>query len=388
MKNKWMIGLLLAAVLTVGAVFSGVTAAFADTVAGDKPSVKAKAALMLDFDTGTVVYEHNPTERFQIASMVKIMTLNLIYDEIDAGRLSFDTDINAGPNATAMGGSQAFLDTNNTYKAGELIKSIIVASANDSCVAMAEHIAGSVEGFVARMNDRVRTMGLANTYFVNCTGLPAPNQYSCAADVAQMSRTIFARPDFTAHAGIWMYDFVHPSGRITGLTNTNKLIRFYEGCDGGKTGFTSEALSCLSATAKRGNTRFISVVIGAPDSKTRNAEMAKLFNHGFANYETQPVLLKGAEAEGAAAVSRGKSAEVKGYIAEDVVVFKKKSDGGQYRTETRLAPLCAPVKKNDKIGEIVLYKGDETVRTVDVLAVDSVDKSGYPDIVGNMTKAW
>lgn len=390
MIKKSVFGIVLIMSLLAVALMAGFTAPpRTHGAAIDEPSkVNGKAALLLDCDTGTVVYEQNKDARLQIASMVKIMTLNLLYEDIDAGRLSLSDEVTASANATSMGGSQAFLDTNSRYKAGELIKSIIVASANDSCVAMAEHVSGSVEAFVNRMNDKAATLGMTNTYFVNCTGLPAPNQYSCAADVATMSRVLFARPGFFEFSREWMYDFVHPSGRVTGLTNTNKLTRFYEGCDGGKTGFTSEALSCLSATAKRGATRLVAVVVGAPDAKTRNAEIAKLFNYGFSNYECAAVINEGDAVEGSATVKNGKTTQVGGRTAESVSLFGKKGLCGQIKKEVQFFELSAPVKCGDAIGELKIYKNDELVRTVGILANDSVDKLTYGDIVKKLTKAW
>ncbi|MCL2797950.1 MAG: D-alanyl-D-alanine carboxypeptidase, partial [Firmicutes bacterium] len=246
------IAVLLGAALLCGAALKAVYADSASANAGEKLAVSARSALLVDYHTGTVVYEYNPTQHLPIASMVKIMTLGIIFDEIEKGGISFDTDVTASANAGAMGGSQAFLDANATYKAGELIKSIIVASANDSCVAMAEHIAGSTEEFVTRMNDKAAALGMSDTHFVNCTGLPAPGAYSCARDVGTMTRELLRHDGFYQFSTVWMFDFVHPGGRFTSLSNTNKLLKGYAGCDGGKTGFTTEAMYCLSATAKRG----------------------------------------------------------------------------------------------------------------------------------------
>ena len=287
--------------------------------------VNARSGLLMDYDTGTVVFEQNSKDRMPIASMVKIMTLLITFEEMENGNHTLDTDIVASENATSMGGSQAFLDTGSTYKLGELIKSIVVGSANDSCVAVAEHISGDVTSFVARMNEKAASLNMENTNFVNCTGLPAPNQYCCAHDVGIMTRAMLSHPEFYDFSTVWMFDFKHPSGRVTQLSNTNKLIRAYEGCDGGKTGFTNEAMYCLSATAKRGTTRLISVVMGAETSKIRNGENAKLFNYGFANYETRRIVTKGTQTEGDFAVEKGKVKTVKGVAADDFYSFVKKN---------------------------------------------------------------
>lgn len=381
MKRK-VICLLLVCVVMTG-LFAG-RAAFAEEIVESK----SRAAFLMDGETGTVIYEKNPEKRLQIASMVKIMTLNVIFDEIDAGNLFYDEMIVASDNAASMGGSQAFLDAGSEYKATELIKSIIVASANDSCVAMAERISGSVPAFVERMNATATEYGMENTYFVNCTGLPAPNQYSCASDVAKMTRELIKHKDFFEFAGVWMFDFVHPSGRVTGLSNTNKLVRFYKGCDGGKTGFTSEALSCLSATAKCGDTRLICVVIGAENSKARNAEVSELFNYGFANYESRNVVAEGEIVEETIKVSGGKKDTISGIAKSNVSVFGKKGSLQNVEKEINLDEVFAPVRKGDKIGEIRIMLNGEEVGKTDILANEDVMTKSYRDFVGDIVEKW
>lgn len=185
-----------------------------------------KSYLLTDFDGTTEIASSNKTERLPIASMVKIMTLDLVFEKIENGQISLGDDVTVSENAASMGGSQAFLGANLTYKAEELIKSVIVASANDSCVALAEHCSGSVEAFVLLMNQKAHELGMANTNFVNCTGLPAPGGYSCAEDVAKMTRDLMSHSGFFNYSQTWTYDFIHPDGRKTTLTNTNKLSRF------------------------------------------------------------------------------------------------------------------------------------------------------------------
>ena len=381
MKRKIICLLLVCAAIT--GLFAG-RAAFAE----ETIESKSRAALLIDGGTGTVIYEKNPEKRLQIASMVKIMTLNVIFDEIDVGNLSYDEMIVASDNAANMGGSQAFLDAGSEYKVSELIKSIIVASANDSCVAMAERISGSVPAFVERMNATATEYGMENTYFANCTGLPAPNQYSCACDVAKMTRELIKHKDFFEFAGVWMFDFVHPSGRVTSLSNTNKLVRFYNGCDGGKTGFTTEALSCLSATAKRGDTRLICVVIGAENSKIRNAEVSELFNYGFANFESLNVVTEGETIEKSIAVSGGKKDTICGIAKSNVSVFGKKGSMQNIEKELNFDKVFAPVRKGDKIGEICIMLNGEKVGTTDILAGEDVMTKNYRDYVDDIIKKW
>ena len=380
--KKTILCLLLVCAVVVGIVTG--QAAFAE----EPVECKSRAVLMMDSGTGTVIYEKNPEKRLQIASMVKIMTLNVIFDEINAGNLTYDETITASDNAASMGGSQAFLDAGSEYKASELIKSIIVASANDSCVAMAERISGSVPAFVERMNATANAYGMNNTYFVNCTGLPAPNQYSCAADVAKMTRELIKHNDFFEFSGVWMFDFVHPSGRVTSLSNTNKLVRFYNGCDGGKTGFTSEALSCLSATAKRGDTRLICVVIGAENSKVRNAEVSELLNYGFANYESKNVVAAGEVVEESVAVSKGKQDAVRGVAESDVSVFGKKGSLQNVEKEAELYDLSAPISKGDRIGELRIKLNGEIVGSTYILSDEDVTTKNYRDFVNDIVEKW
>jgi len=381
MKRTILCLLLVCAV--VAGIVTGRTAFAEETV-----ECKSRAALVMDSGTGTVIYEKDPEKRLQIASMVKIMTLNVIFDEIDAGNLSYDDMIVASDNAASMGGSQAFLDAGSEYKASELIKSIIVASANDSCVAMAEKISGSVSAFVERMNATANAYGMKNTYFINCTGLPVPNQYSCAADVAKMTRELIKHKDFFGFSGVWMFDFVHPSGRVTSLSNTNKLVRFYNGCDGGKTGFTSEALSCLSATAKRGDTRLICVVIGAENSKARNAEVSALLNYGFANYESKNVVTAGEVVEESVAVSKGKKDAVRGVAESDVSVFGEKGSLQNIEKEVEIYELSAPITKGERIGELKVKSGGEVVGSTYILSDEDVMTKNYRDYVGDIVEKW
>lgn len=347
-----------------------------------------KSAVIMDYNTGKIIYNQNPNDRHPIASMVKMMTLNLAFEAIDSGKISLEEETVASANAASMGGSQAFLDAGSPYKVEELIKSIIIASANDSCVAIAEMLSGSVENFVLEMNKKAEEWGLSDTYFVNCTGLPAPNQYSCANDAAIMLRHLISHKKFFEFSSIWMYDFVHPSGRITGLTNTNKLVRFYEGCDGGKTGFTSEALSCLAATAKRGSTRLIAVAIGAPDAKTRNAEVSKMFNYGFGNFETKQIIFKEKALDDVYNVINGKTETVKVYPAEDYFYFGRKGEAGEPVITYRVDEIKAPVNSGDKVGELEINIADNEPVIIPLTIRENIEKASYLDIVNDFIGNW
>ncbi|MCX4313182.1 MAG: D-alanyl-D-alanine carboxypeptidase [Clostridia bacterium] len=386
MNKRIKIGLaaVLAAVIAIMPVAGR---AFAHAEPAETLARTSKAAMLMDGETGTVVFEKNTKEHLQIASMVKIMTLGLAFDEIEKREISLDTAVLASDKAASMGGSQAFLDAGAEYKLSELLKSIVVASANDSCVAIAEFLYGSVDAFVDAMNARAGELGMADTKFVNCTGLPAAGQYSCAADVAVMFKQLMKHGKFFEYAGVWMYDFEHPSGRVTGLTNTNKLIKFYNGCDGGKTGYTDEARSCITVTAKRGDTRLICVTIGAENSKTRNAEVSEMLNYGFANYKTVYAVRKG-DVAGEYAVSGGKTDVVTAVAAEDCTAFVAMGDKAEISVENVVNGLCAPISAGDVIGEAVVYINGEKYKSVPLVATNDCEKKGYLDILDDFIEEW
>lgn len=389
MNKKILIG--IAAVLTAIIAFmpivgGAVKAARAETT--DVALAKTcKAAMLLDSATGTVVFEKNVKEHLQIASMVKIMTLTLAFDEIEKRDISLDTVVTASQNAASMGGSQAFLDANSDYRLDELLKSIVVASANDSCVAVAEYLCGSVEAFVDAMNDKAAELGMSDTHFVNCTGLPQKGQYSCAADVAAMFKTLIKHEKFFEYAKVWMYDFEHPGGRITGLTNTNKLIRFYNGCDGGKTGYTDEARSCITVTAKRDNTRLICVAIGAENSKTRNKEVSEMLNYGFANYKTVYAIHAG-DVLGEFDVAFGKTDKIDVACESDVTAFVKSGEKAEFTVEHDISVINAPVKAGDTVGKIRIMLNGEEYACVNAVAQTDCQKKGYKDIIGDFIGNW
>lgn len=367
-------------------VFSSVAATNVRASAAEVTGT-GKSAYLIDTGTGTVISEKNSSERLPIASMVKITTLLVAFEEIEKGKVGFEDDVVASEYAASMGGSQAFLDANASYKMDELLKSIVVASANDSCVAIGEHLFGSVDALIERMNAKAKELGLNDTAYVNCTGLPAPGQYSTAHDVAKLFSELIKHEKFFEYSGVWMYDFVHPSGRVTGLTNTNKLIRFYEGCDGGKTGFTSEAGSCLAATAKRGGMRLIAVVIGANDSKVRNKEVSDLFNYGFANYAVKTAVCKG-ESFGTVEVSNGKVKTVEAIAAEDFDIFGKKGESLDAEREIVIEKTCAPLAANEIIGYVRIIAGGEEVGRVNLVSSADAPERGFIDILNDTVKAW
>ncbi len=243
--------------------------------------INAKSALLMDYNSGDILFEKNSNERVQVASIVKLMTILLTLEEIENGNLNLGEKLTTSEESSGMGGSQVFIDPYSDYTIEEMLKSVIVASANDASVALAEKISGSEEVFVKKMNKRAQELALNDTFYVNASGLPAPEQYSTAHDTAILLKEVLKHKEYFAYSTIWIDSLTHPSGRETELVNTNKLIRYYKGCDSGKTGSTDEAGYCLSASAEKAGMRLIGVVLGAKTGTDRFNETSKLLNFGF-----------------------------------------------------------------------------------------------------------
>ena len=348
----------------------------------------AKSAYLADYGTGTVMFAQNETQRLPIASMCKIMTLLLSFEAIDNGVMTLDEEICVSENASSMGGSQVFLEANAKYPVRELIKSVVVCSANDSSVALAEKIAGSEMAFVDKMNDKAKELGANDTLFSNCTGLPKDPQYSCAKDVFLMLQALLKHEEYHDFGKVWLDKFMHPKGRYTEITNTNKLVRTYDGCDGGKTGFTNQAGFCLAATAKRNNMRVISVVIGEENSKTRFDDVRTMFDYAFANYTVSPIVEAGVPLEKRAVVNGGKEKSVSVCSAETAYSFMKRGESSNIKVETNCKALRAPVKKGEIVGEMIIYKDDVEVQRVRLTAGENVAKANLFDRIADVARAW
>lgn len=357
-------------------------------VAGAETLAECKAAYLCDFESGTVAYAQNETERLPIASMCKIMTLLLSFEAADAGALSYDEMIPVSDNASGMGGSQVFLGSGLSYSASELMKTVAVCSANDSCVALAERIAGSEELFVEKMNERACALGAENTLFANCTGLPKEPQYSCAKDVSLMLRELLKHQKYFEFSKIWLEDFHHPDGRITTITNTNKLSRFYEGCDGGKTGFTNQAGFCLAATAKRGDMRLISVVIGAENSEKRFAGVKNMLNFAFANYESRKIVSAETPLEEKLQVRGCKQKEVSVCAERSLCVFAKKGEDVEATSEVHYESVKAPFEKGTVVGEVVLYLNGVERDRCKLLALDAAERFSFGEAYKEIARNW
>ena len=356
--------------------------------ASSEVDITSKSAALVDYSSGTILFEKNATDHLPIASMVKMMTILLTLEEFEKGNLTEDTMITTTENASGMGGSQVFIDPYVEYSAGDLLKSVIVASGNDASVALAEHISGSEQTFVKKMNEKAKELGMNDTNYVNCTGLPAPEQYSCAKDCAIVLKQVCGYDLYHKYSTIWMDELIHPSGRKTELVNTNRLVRYYEGCEGGKTGSTNEAGCCLSASAKRGDMRLISVIIGASNSQTRFNECSKLFNYGFANFENHSILDSNTSISNLP-VNKGKIENVDVFACEGYRVVTRKGSDDNYNVEYELPKkINAPTKEGDVVGKAIISKEGQVISEIDVIVKTSIDKLSYVDCVDKIISKW
>ena len=363
MKRFWIV--ILALVLAIGGLPLRANAAPAE--------VAAKSALLMDAATGTILYEQNSHEKLAPASVTKVMTMLLIMEAIDSGRIGWDDSVTASEAAAAKGGSQVYLKVGETMTVTDMVKSIAVSSANDCACAMAEHLAGSEAGFVDQMNARATELGMNDTHFVNCTGLDddpnAAEHLTSAHDIAIMSRQLLMNhPDIRKFTTIWM-DTIR--GGTFGLSNTNKLVRFYSGATGLKTGFTANAGYCLSASAQRDGMELIAVVMGSETSKDRFAACKQLLDYGFANY----ALVTPEVGQGQVPVKLGSSASIKAVPVEDPQLLIDKSQKGSVTTEMTLEEsVTAPVSKGQRLGTMTVRVGEQVLRQIPMVAADPVQK--------------
>jgi len=338
----------------------------------------AKSSILMDADTGTIIYEKNSHERMPPASITKIMTMLLVMEAIDQKKITMDEMVTASERAASMGGSQIFLEAGEQMSVRDLLKGIAMASGNDASVALAEKIAGSEEMFVQMMNEKARQLGMKNTHFVNSNGLPAPDHYSTAYDIAIMSRELLKYEEITEFTGKYQDYLRTDTDNPFWLVNTNKLVRFYTGVDGLKTGYTSEAKFCLAATAKRDGMRIIAVVLGEPNTKTRNAEVASLFDYAFSQY-TNKQIFKTGDAIGSFHVEKGAVNNVTLTAERPYSLLLRKGEGtGDIRHELHLEPnLKAPVAKGQPIGKILVYKGDQVIKEFQLTSPQDIPKAGW-----------
>ena len=367
---KKHLAVLLSAVLLL---LPGLTAG---AVAG-APAVEAGSAVLMEKETGTVLYEENAHDKLEPASVTKVMTLLLVMEAVDDGRLKLDDVVTVSAHAAGMGGSQTYMKEGEQFTVRDMLKAVAVVSGNDAAVALAEHLAGSEEGFVELMNRRAAELGMEDTCFVNCTGLPAAGHLTSAYDIALMSRElILNHPGIREFTTIWMDSLRDGAFQ---LVNTNKLIRFYEGATGLKTGSTDAALYCLSATAERDGMELIAVVLKSPTSDQRFETAKSLLNFGFANYTLTDVYPS--QALPPTEVLLGEKAQVQGVLQRSSRILIDKAELNAVTTELRLSEeVEAPVEAGQKLGEMVVLVNGEVRETIPIVASEAVERLNVPGI--------
>ncbi|MCM3566724.1 D-alanyl-D-alanine carboxypeptidase family protein [Neobacillus mesonae] len=350
------------------------------------------SAILMERDTGKILYEKNSNEKLPPASMTKIMTMLLIMEAIDKGKLSWDEKIRASEYASSMGGSQIFLEPGEEMTTKEMLKGIAIASGNDASVAMAERIAGSEEAFVDMMNKKAKELGLKHTFFKNPTGLPESGHYSSAYDMAIMAKELLKYEDITKFTGSYEGYLRENTDKKFWLVNTNKLVKFYPGVDGLKTGFTAEAKYCLTATAQKDGMRVIAVVFGAPTAKVRNAQVTKMLDYAYSQFQTHPMYERN-QVISQAKVSKGQEKTVQAVTSESLSLLTKKGEKTKdVKQKVSIQKhLKAPIQKGDKIGTIKLIKDGKVVLESPLVAKKSVKEASwwtlYKRAFGMFTKA-
>ena len=349
-------------------------------------NLESGSAVLMEQTTGQILYEHNPHEQLRPASVTKVMSILLIMEAIDSGRISFTDKVSCSENARSMGGSQIWLNETEQLTVDEMLKAICVVSANDCTVAMAEHLAGSEELFVEQMNQKAKELGMNDTTFKNCHGIDEDGHVTSSYDIALMSRELMIKhPQITKYTTIWMDSLRDGKSE---LVNTNKLIRNYSGCTGLKTGSTSLALYNLSATATRDNLSLIAVIMKAPNTATRFAEAKKLLDFGFNTYEFKQFNQKG-ETIMQIPVQKGISVSIEAIIKEDGGILLKKGEDKDI-TQTIQLPnsISAPIFEGQHLGEIVYSKGNDILLTAEIVAKSEVKKMSFGNVLTQVYQKW
>ena len=365
------------------------TAKAAPLESGTPVAVTAPAVILAETATGTVIFEKGADERREVASITKLMTALLVFEALESNQIALSDPVTVSKTAAAMKGSQALLDAGAAYTVEELLKTTIMASANDSAVALSEHLAGTEAAFVERMNARAQALGMDNTHYVNCTGYPQEGQYTTARDVLMLCCEVARHPAYFKYASIWIDTLTHPGGRVTDLTNTNRLVRFYDDCDGFKTGSTDAAKYCLAATAERGGMRLVAIVLGASAGQKRFDEARAMLDYGFAAYQRLMVANKGDMLGKSVPVRGGSAEEVALKLGSGLSMLLKKGQESQLRMELSLPEYIeAPVAEGDVIGLVSVLLGDRVVAKLNCIAAGDVPRPGFIEGLYRILNSW
>lgn len=354
---------------------------FIKNVSAVEMEISAKSAILVDFNTGKVLYSKNENEPLAMASMTKVMSMLLIMEKIDDGSLKYDDIVEISTESSSMGGSQIFLNPGDKYKVVDLLKGVAMASANDAVVALAEKTYGSKEHFIEAMNKKAESLGLKNTHFVNVHGLDEEGHYSSAYDMSVMARELLKHEKILDFTRVYEEYLTKPDGSQIWLVNTNKLVRFYDGVDGLKTGFTQNAGYCLTATGKKNNLRLISVVMGEESIEKRSSDTVKLLNYGFNTFKVNLIKNK-SEILGKVNVQKGKKENVDVVLVNDLIELLNASDKpSNYKFKILVDKITAPVKKGDVIGKVkVLNDNGVLISQVDITVNENVLKANLWDL--------
>lgn len=354
---------------------------FIKNVSAVEMEISAKSAILVDFNTGKVLYSKNENEPLAMASMTKVMSMLLIMEKIDDGSLKYDDIVEISTESSSMGGSQIFLNPGDKYKVIDLLKGVAMASANDAVVALAEKTYGSKEHFIEAMNKKAESLGLKNTHFVNVHGLDEEGHYSSAYDMSVMARELLKHEKILDFTRVYEEYLTKPDGSQIWLVNTNKLVRFYDGVDGLKTGFTQNAGYCLTATGKKNNLRLISVVMGEESIEKRSSDTVKLLNYGFNTFKVNLIKNK-SEILGKVNVQKGKKENVDVVLVNDLIELLNASDKpSNYKFKILVDKIIAPVKKGDVIGKVkVLDDNEVLISQVDITVNENVLKANLWDL--------
>ncbi|WP_296971110.1 D-alanyl-D-alanine carboxypeptidase family protein [Tepidanaerobacter sp. EBM-38] len=352
--------------------------------------IKSPSAILMDAGTGTILFEKNSHEKMEPASITKIMTMIIALEALESGKVSLSDIVRVSERAWGTGGSQVFLAPGEEQTLETLLKCIVIASANDASMAVAEHIGGSVEGFVKLMNDKAKQLGMRNTNFVNPHGLSSPEHYTTAHDIALMSRELVKYPLFFNWSTIWIDYLEHTDKKrdATMLANTNKLLGKYEGLDGLKTGFHNKAGHCFAGTARRGDFRLISVVLNADTSSQRFEDTVKLLDYGFGHFDAIKVVEKGS-IQKILPVEKGHLENVNVIVPEDVSLLIEKGKEGEIRTKVDVPDkLCAPLKKGNTAGTLLIEQGGKIVKKVNLVIAEDVMKANIIEMFKKIFNKW
>lgn len=359
-----------------------------------KLAENAKSAILIEASTGKILFEKNADEKLHPASMTKMMSMLLIIEAIENGVIKWDQIVTVSENASSMGGSQILLETGEKMSVRDLFKGVAIASGNDAVVALAETVAGSVNNFVSMMNKRASELGLTNTNFKNPHGLDDANHYSSSRDMSLIARELVKHKEVLEYTKIYEDYLRENTDRKIWLVNTNRLVRFYDGVDGLKTGYTEDAGYCMTATAEKNGMRIIAVVMGEETSKIRNQEVSEMLDYAFAQYKVIN-MLKNKDALGKYRVENGKEEYVKVVPKGEATVVKKKSEkDGKFSYDIKINSLKAPLKVGDNIGEIIIKENDNNVMTLKLTVDRNVEKANFIDlflrnvkdmVIGNMS---